>query len=148
MPSPFSLLDLLRALHTLAKTNFGSNRLFIPFLHSIAAFAEAGCLDEIALDGEGKGEAVLKLLLAVAMNGVGKMRSPQRLGASSKLCVAFLPFSPTYSLTDLPSLYSLIAFLALPRIGSLAAEKIPTFLAHSQPWVREDLPPRLFPSTL
>ncbi|GAA6037600.1 hypothetical protein JCM8097_006134 [Rhodosporidiobolus ruineniae] len=119
----FTLLSLLAALHALAKSNFGSNRLFVPFLHLIAAFAEAGCLDELALEETGEGEKTLKTLLAVATNAVGKMKSPQRLGAAGKVVTSFL---------------------AVPRVNAVAVAMIPLFLSHPLGWLRQQFADDLF----
>ncbi|GAA5864093.1 hypothetical protein JCM8547_005133 [Rhodosporidiobolus lusitaniae] len=114
----FSLVELLRALHTLAKANFSSNRVFLPFLHLLTSLAEAGSLEEVAHDETGAGEKVLKSLLALANNGIAKIKSPQRLAAAAKVAVAFL---------------------ALPRVAPAASEKIPLFLSHPQTWLRQQV---------
>ncbi|GAA6008247.1 hypothetical protein JCM10207_000052 [Rhodosporidiobolus poonsookiae] len=118
-----SLLDLLRALYTLGKTHFASNRLFLPFLSILSSLAEAGCLDEVALDESGEGAKVLRNSLGLATNAVGKMKSAPRLTASGKV---------------------LIAFLALPHVGPFAADRLPLYLSHSQPWLRQQVADDLF----
>ncbi|GAA5989158.1 hypothetical protein JCM11641_002542 [Rhodosporidiobolus odoratus] len=118
-----SLLTLLSALHTLGKTNFASNRFFLPFLGLLSSLAEVGCLDEVALEKSGQGEKALRALFGLAINGVAKVKNPQRLTAQGKVVTAFL---------------------ALPHIAPLAAEKVPLFLCHSQSWLRQQLADDLF----
>jgi hypothetical protein len=82
--SDYSLLQALRDLHSLARTNFSSNRIFVPFLFILSSLAELGALEEIVLDG-GEGARMVKMLLAIAVNSIHKMKAPQRVEASSKV---------------------------------------------------------------
>ncbi|BGP20093.1 hypothetical protein JCM10213v2_008228 [Rhodosporidiobolus nylandii] len=116
-----TLLDLLTALHALAKRNFASNRIFVPFLSLLASLAEAGALDEVAYEDAGTG--VLEKLLGVATNNVGKMKAAARVKGAGKVVTAFLP---------------------LPSVGSLAAAKLPVFLTHSQAWLRQQVADDVF----
>ncbi|GJN94382.1 hypothetical protein Rhopal_007462-T1 [Rhodotorula paludigena] len=120
--NPYSLLSLLVDLHSLAKRTFASNRHIIPLLSLLSSLAEAGVLDEVALAGDdvadGKGPKTLRNLLALACTGVAKFKSAARLTASAKLAVAFL---------------------AVPVVGHAAADKLPLFLAHPQPWTADEL---------
>ncbi|BGP51780.1 hypothetical protein JCM10450v2_007736 [Rhodotorula kratochvilovae] len=122
---PYTLFALLQALHALGKRSLASNRLFTPFLSLVASLAEAGALDEVALDesDEGAGPKVLRNLLALACAGVGKIKSAARLGAAAKVATAFL---------------------ALPVVAPAAASKLPLFLAHPQPWLRQQAADELF----
>ncbi|GAA5998840.1 Cin1p [Rhodotorula paludigena] len=125
--NPYSLLSLLIDLHSLAKRTFASNRHIIPLLSLLSSLAEAGVLDEVALAGDdvadGKGPKTLLNLLALACTGVAKFKSAARLTASAKLAVAFL---------------------AVPVVGLAAADKLPLFLAHPQPWLRQQTADELF----
>ncbi|GAA5901804.1 hypothetical protein JCM6882_008678 [Rhodosporidiobolus microsporus] len=119
----FTLSALLTSLHALAKSSFSSNRLFVPFLHLVTALAEAGCLDEVVLDEAGEGGKVVERLLAVSTNAVGKMKTPQRVGAAGKVVTAFL---------------------ALPHVAPSAAEKVLLFLSHPLGWLRQQVAEDLF----
>ncbi|GAA5904049.1 hypothetical protein JCM5296_002517 [Sporobolomyces johnsonii] len=120
-PSSYTLLHLLQHLCFLGKSNFSSNRLFIPFLGIISSLAESGCLDEVVLDEEGKKS--VRMLLGLATNAVGKIKAPARLTASAK---------------------AVASFLALPSVGIVAAEKVPLLLLHPQGWLRQQTADELF----
>jgi len=84
-PAGYSLYQLLQDLHSIARRNFGSSRIFVPFLFIMSSLAEAGSLDEIVLDESIEGAKWVKMLLAMAVTSVQKMKAPQRVGASSKV---------------------------------------------------------------
>ncbi|BGP27717.1 tubulin-specific chaperone D [Rhodotorula toruloides] len=119
----YSLVSLLSSLLALGKTQFTSNRILVPLLSTLATLAEAGCLDEVAANETGEGANVLRDLIGVVVNGVGKMKSSARLTGAVKVVVAFLP---------------------LPNVGTSAATRLHLFLAHPQPWLRQQAADELF----
>ncbi|BGP03558.1 hypothetical protein RTG_03167 [Rhodotorula toruloides ATCC 204091] len=122
-PASYSLLSLLSSLLVLGKTHFSSNRIFVPLLSTLASLAEAGCLDEVAAEEAGEGGKVLRDLVGVAFNGVGKMKSSARLTGAMKVVIAFLP---------------------LPHVGPTVAARLHLFLAHPQAWLRQQTADELF----
>lgn len=83
----YSLLRALQDLQLLAKRNFSSNRIFVPFLFILSSLAEAGALEELSLEESGEGEKCVKSGLAIAVNSIAKMKAAPRVAASSKVCV-------------------------------------------------------------
>lgn len=85
----YSLLQALQDLQTLAKRNFSSNRIFVPFLFILSSLAEAGVLEELVMEETGEGEKCVKSGLAIAVNSIAKMKAAPRVAASSKVYVLF-----------------------------------------------------------
>ncbi|GAA5874980.1 hypothetical protein JCM16303_004967 [Sporobolomyces ruberrimus] len=119
----YSQLQAMRDLHSLARRNFSSNRIFVPFLFVLSSLVEAGALEELVMEESGEGLKTVEMALAIAVNSVQKMKAPPRVEASSKV---------------------VIAFLAVPKVGVLAAEKIPLFLLHHLTWLRQQAADDLF----
>ncbi|GAA5901009.1 hypothetical protein JCM8208_007589 [Rhodotorula glutinis] len=122
--SAYTLLSFISSLYALGKANLSSNRLFVPFLALIASLAETGALDDLALDNDSAGSKTLRNVLGLACSGVGRIKNPARLGAAAKVVTAFL---------------------ALPApVARAAAPRLAVFLAHTQPWLRQQTADELF----
>ncbi|GAA5841004.1 hypothetical protein JCM5353_004871 [Sporobolomyces roseus] len=119
----YSLLQALQDLQLLAKRNFSSNRIFVPFLFILSSLAEAGVLEELSLEESGEGEKCVKSGLAIAVNSIAKTKAAPRVAASSKVVTSFL---------------------AIPAVSNLAAEKLPLFLLHHLTWLRQQTADDLF----
>ncbi|GAA5868482.1 hypothetical protein JCM3774_005393 [Rhodotorula dairenensis] len=117
----FPLREFLGSLLALAKARFGNNRVFVPFLFTLAQLAEAGSLDAAANDADFA--QPLQELLRVSCSALEKTRSRARLSATSRV---------------------LAAFLALPVVAADAAGRVPIFLRHSQPWLRTQTAEHVF----
>ncbi|GAA5936493.1 hypothetical protein JCM3775_000835 [Rhodotorula graminis] len=127
-PSLYTLSSFLSSLYALGKANLSSNRLFVPFLSLVASLAETGALDDLAPldsdDGSSAGPRTLRNLLGLACSGIGRVKNPARLGAAAKVATAFL---------------------ALPApVARAAAPRLALFLAHPQPWLRQQTADDLF----
>ncbi|GAA6060441.1 hypothetical protein JCM10212_000034 [Sporobolomyces blumeae] len=125
-PSSISLHLILTDLYSLAKRNFSTNKLFIPYLYILSSLAESGALEGLVQGSDteaGEGERVLRLALAIATSSIGKIKAAPRLVASSKVVTSFL---------------------AVPSLGVLAAEKLSPFLLHPLTWIRQSTVDDLF----
>lgn len=80
-----TLRQLLESLLALAKARFGQNRVFIPFLFTLAQLAEAGSFDVAANDEEYA--QPLRDLLRISCSALEKTRSRARLSATSRVFV-------------------------------------------------------------
>ncbi|KAG0666856.1 hypothetical protein C6P46_003566 [Rhodotorula mucilaginosa] len=120
----FILPGFLSSLVALAKARFGNNRVFIPLLFTLAELAEAGSFDAATTCG-GPEECTRSLrdLLKISCSALEKTKSRARLSATCRV---------------------LAAFVALPSVAADAATRVPIFLRHSQPWVRQQTAEHLF----
>lgn len=82
----FTLSGFLASLVALAKARFGTNRVFIPLLFTLAELAEAGSFDAATTcDGPENCTQSLRDLLKISCSALEKTKSRARLSATCRV---------------------------------------------------------------